>query len=252
MDQLSTEVVTETVSETMVEARQEREYTTEARGNVEEARSEAPARLHPRLYSYFEDRYEWASHYLVNGVRSREWDLLVDEPAESVFVLPFFTETFCRELIEEAEHARCWVSDRHANYPTTDMELHQIGFQHIYYDLLQRYVMPLCIYKWAIEGRGWDDMYTEMFLARYTPETQGHLGLHHDYSHMTALLNLSDPAEYEGGGTWFWRQKTLVRSPRGYLTIHPGNISHRHGARPTTRGKRYIVVAFMMNNNWRP
>jgi len=69
----------------------------------------------------------------------------------------------------------------------------------------------------------------------------------HDRADITCLIQLSDLDEYEGGGTWFRRQKQLVKSPIGYATLHPGNITHKHGARATTKGTRYIVVSFMEN-----
>ena len=56
--------------------------------------------------------------------------------------------------------------------------------------------------------------------------------------------------DYAGGGTWFWRQKYLSRPPQGYISVHPGNITHKHGARPVLSGKRYIIVSFMKNKEF--
>ena len=33
------------------------------------------------------------------------------------------------------------------------------------------------------------------------------------------------------------------------MTLHPGNITHKHGARPTTKGTRYVVVRFIKNQD---
>ena len=35
----------------------------------------------------------------------------------------------------------------------------------------------------------------------------------------------------------------------GMATLHPGNITHKHGARPTTSGTRYVVVSFITNSD---
>ena len=108
--------------------------------------------------------------------------------------------------------------------------------------------MPMCIHIWKLEGEGWDNLYAENFLAKYIPEAQGHLSFHHDMSDITALVNLSDPnTEYDGGGTYFDRAKALHRGDQGYVSVHPGRVSHRHGARPITSGSRYILVSFMTN-----
>lgn len=29
------------------------------------------------------------------------------------------------------------------------------------------------------------------------------------------------------------------------MTLHPGNITHKHGARAVTSGTRYVVVSFI-------
>ena len=204
-------------------------------------------RLHDDLYSYWDDKEQWTNKFITYSARTKEWDLIVDEPFDSCFTFPLFTEEFCKKIREEAEHSNAWTVDRHENYPTTDMLLTAIGMDEIYNDVMKEYVMQLSIYLWALEGKGWDNMNSENFLAKYKPNAQGHLSIHHDRADITCLIQLSDLDEYEGGGTWFRRQKKLVKSPIGYATLHPGNITHKHGARATTKGTRYIVVSFMEN-----
>ena len=86
------------------------------------------------------------------------------------------------------------------------------------------------------------------FLAKYTASAQGHLSLHHDNSDLTCLIQLSSMDEYEGGGTYFKRQKKLVKNGMGWATLHPGNITHRHGGRAISKGVRYILVSFITRN----
>ena len=205
-------------------------------------------KLHPELYTYYENPTEWKNRFISYSARTKEWDLITDEPFDNCFTFPLFTEEFCRMIREEAEYANSWTVDRHENYPTTDMLLNTIGMNEIYMEVLREYVMQFSTYIWALEGRGWPTMVSENFLAKYTPNAQGHLSIHHDSSDVTCLVQLSDLNEYEGGGTWFRRQKKLVKSPIGYCTIHPGNITHKHGARAVTNGTRYIIVSFMKNS----
>lgn len=203
--------------------------------------------LHPELYTYYDDPDAWKNRFITYAARTKEWELVVDEPFMNTFTFPLFTSEFCQMIREEAEHADAWTIDRHDHYPTTDMVLQTIGLHEIYMEILREYVMPVSIYMWALEGEGWDDLNSENFLARYTPDAQGHLSIHHDSSDITCLVQLSDLDEYEGGGTWFRRQKELVKNGIGYVTIHPGNITHKHGARAVTQGARYIIVSFMKN-----
>lgn len=206
-----------------------------------------PDKLHSDLYTYYDNSHEWKNRFITYAAKTKEWDLIVDEPFTNTFSFPLFTEEFCKMIREEAEYANAWTVDRHENYPTTDMVLQTIGMHDIYMEVLREFVMPLSIHMWELEGRGWDQLTSENFLARYTPNAQGHLSIHHDMSDITCLVQLSDLNEYEGGGTWFRRQKKLVKNDIGYVTLHPGNITHKHGARAVTSGKRYIIVSFMSN-----
>jgi len=206
-------------------------------------------KLHPDLYSYYDDREGWERRFLSPGVATKEWNLLYDEPLDGVACLPFFTAEFCTKIAEEAEHYNGWTTDRHEFYPTTDIVLQKIGFNDIFNELLKEYVMPMCIHMFGLDGKGWDSMRCENFLARYIPEAQGQLAIHHDASDLTALVNLSEPdVDFQGGGTWFYRQKKLYRPAKGSLSIHPGNITHKHGARCVTQGTRFIMVSFMNNH----
>jgi len=204
-------------------------------------------KLHPDLYTYYENPDEWKRRFITYSARTKEWDLITDEPFMNTFSFPLFTAEFCRMIREEAEHSDKWTYNRHEYYPTTDMVLQTIGMHGIYMEVLREYVMDMSIYMWALEGEGWDNLQSENFLARYTPNAQGHLSIHHDSSDITCLVQLSDLDEYEGGGTWFRRQRQLIKNEIGYVTIHPGNITHKHGARAVTEGARYIIVSFMKN-----
>ena len=92
-------------------------------------------------------------------------------------------------------------------------------------------------------------MNSEDFLAKYTPNAQGHLSLHHDHSNITALVTLSNFDEYKGGGTYFSHRKKLVKKSKD-MFLFILNITHKHGARATTKGTRYIIVSFMKNSSF--
>ena len=89
----------------------------------------------------------------------------------------------------------------------------------------------------------------ETFIIKYPHDAQAHLSLHHDHASITTLVNLN-PGEFEGGGTYFPRWKTLINPEEiGTMTLHPSNITHKHGARPVTKGIRYVVVSFIKNTD---
>ena len=49
---------------------------------------------------------------------------------------------------------------------------------------------------------------------------------------------------------YFPKYKYLANpSEIGMCTLHPGNITHKHGARPVTEGTRYVVVSFIKSKD---
>jgi GR25 family glycosyltransferase involved in LPS biosynthesis len=198
---------------------------------------------------YFEildtaDWEAWKAKYVNNGMLRGEFDLMVDDLTNNIYEFPLFTEKFCKEAVALSEALDKWTIDRHEHYPTNDVLLQDIGLQDAYHRVLKEVVYPLCIHLWTLEGKGWKDMFSENFLARYTTDRQSHLSLHHDFSHVTMVVKLND--EFDGGGTWFPKYNILSNPERvGVATLHPGMVTHLHGARPIYAGKRYICVSFM-------
>ena len=187
---------------------------------------------------------EWCEKYIHSMVRNGEYQLLVDEPATHIYNFPFFTKTFCDELIKLGEDQN-WTNDRHEFYPTTDNLLEVLGMDKIYNKLINQFVRPLAVWAYGLDGKSWDTLTDESFIIRYKPDEQSHLGLHHDFSDITTLVNLN-PGEFKGGGTYFPKYKVNVNPTEpGIMTLHPGNITHKHGARPVTEGTRYVVVSFI-------
>jgi len=191
---------------------------------------------------------EWKSKYVNQTISHGEYDLMVDDIGDNIYEFQLFTEKFCKEAIALAETKNKWTVGRHKFYPTNDVLLQEIGLSEAYSRVLREVVYPICIHLWKLEGSGWDTMFSENFIARYVPDRQSHLSLHHDFSHITTVVKLND--EFEGGGTWFPKYKILSNPERvGVATLHPGLVTHLHGARPIFSGTRYVCVSFMRKND---
>ncbi|MBC8397397.1 MAG: glycosyltransferase family 25 protein [Flavobacteriales bacterium] len=187
---------------------------------------------------------EWCKLYINPAILNKEYDLIIDEPAPNVYVFPFFTKRFCKQLVSLGEQYE-WTTDRHKFYPTTDNLLSVLGMEHIYNRLINDFVKPLAIDRYQLEGDTWNHLRDESFIIKYPHDQQAHLSLHHDHSNITTLVNLN-PGEFEGGGTYFPKYKCNVNPKEiGVMTLHPGNITHKHGARAVTQGTRYVVVSFI-------
>jgi len=198
-------------------------------------------RLYPELFD-ISDWEAWKKRWIHESARTKEWDLITDEPVTDVFTFPIFTKEFCEKIIQEAEHCAQWERKRHEFYPTTDMLLEKFGFDEIYHKVLVEYVYPMAKHMWQIEGKIWDDLESENFMIKYDADVQGHLSLHHDNGSISCVLALND--DFKGGGTYFWRQKKLHNGAVGHISVHPSVITHRHGGRPVEEGQRFIIVSF--------
>ena len=205
------------------------------------------------IFDYESNEEEWERKYLTPEAVSHEWDLIVDEIGHqghtNLFRWRLFSEDFCREIIQTCEDQGKWTQKRHEFYPTTDMLLDTVGLNSTYEKVLQKHCYPAAMHLYGLEGKNWDSLSGENFIIKYRSDGQPLLSLHHDYSKITYLLNLSEyGVDYEGGGTYFYRQKLLHRGEMGEMSLHPGNITHKHGARPTTKGTRYVIVSFCNTN----
>ena len=201
------------------------------------------------IFDYENNEEAWEKKYLTPSAISHEWDLIVDELGHqghtNIFKWSLFNETFCKEIIDVSETEGTWTQKRHEFYPTTDMLLDTVKLNSVYEKVLQKHCYPAAIYLYGLEGKNWDSLKGENFIIKYKSDGQPHLSLHHDFSRVTFLTNLTQHGkDYEGGGTYFARQKLLFKGDLGDVTLHPGNITHKHGARPTTKGTRYVIVSF--------
>lgn len=175
-----------------------------------------------------------------------EFDLIKDQPLDGVLHFNYTTKDWCEKVIAAAEANGIWTKERHESYPTHDMLLVDLDkdINQNYVNALDNHIKPMLIDEFTLEGEIADcDWVYECFIAKYSPTEQPRLSLHHDSAIFASVLVLNE--DFEGGGTYFSRQKKLVKGKTGEMTVHPGQITHRHGGRPVTEGTRYILVTFI-------
>lgn len=87
-------------------------------------------------------------------------------------------------------------------------------------------------------------------LGNYTAEDQGSYGWHQDFGKgpsrkLTLVLQLTDPAEYEGGNLEIFiaREPERLRKERGLITMFPCWTMHR--VTPVVQGARQTLVAWV-------
>ncbi|XP_018024064.2 procollagen-lysine,2-oxoglutarate 5-dioxygenase 1-like, partial [Hyalella azteca] len=214
-------------------------------------------KLHPDLWHVAMNREDWEARYLhPDYYKALNLSTLNELPCPDVYWFPVFSERFCTDLIETMEDYGEWsggkntderISGGYENVPTVDIHMTQIGFQQEALWILKEYIKPLA--EKVYLGYTSDARADLIFVVRYRPTEQSFLRPHHDSSTYTINVGLNRPGiDYEGGGARFIRYNCSVVDTRmGWALMHPGRLTHYHEGLQTTKGTRYILVAFIDN-----
>jgi len=174
----------------------------------------------------------------------------IEEIGENILKISIFNKEFCNYIIKECNNYGEWSKggeqyfDKRIgnieNYPTQDIQLHEIGLNDIWTHIVYKYISPLIwnYYKYSTKN------INLAFVVKYDMEVQRDLKPHHDSSTYTVNVCLNN--EFEGGGCRFIKQnKEVVNKDIGSMIIHPGKLTHYHEGIPITDGERYILVSFI-------
>jgi len=158
-------------------------------------------------------------------------------PLSKLYKLHFFSPEKCDEIIKKACDANSWTSNRHSNYPTTDIPLGDIKNLDIYKEIDE--ISSLCMNAYKLTGtiKAFD-----LFVVKYDTDGQSSLNIHRDSSVLSFVCLLSDPEDFEGGGTYYEHYDKTVKPGKGDVLFHCGKI--RHGGNKITSGKRFILIGF--------
>jgi hypothetical protein len=156
----------------------------------------------------------------------------------------------CRRIVDEAERVAAdmgWTKSRHGNYPTTDIPIVELPetLKFLRRALVER-IYPLLTAQFgdflpdASKLRVADG-----FVVKYDAAGgQTELKPHRDGSVVSFNVALNPSSDFDGGGTWFDSLNDAVRINEGEIVSHASGILH--GGNGITRGKRYILVAFVI------
>ena len=166
---------------------------------------------------------------------------MIDNPLSAHHVVPAFIHPQrCQEIVEKANAYGKWTSNRHDNYPTTDIPVQAIPDLHVDPEL-QR-IQDLCKTYYTLEPTSVITPF-DVFVVKYDAHAQNKLDVHRDHSVLSFVLLLSHPDDFEGGGTFYQTSNTTVQPEQGGLSLHCGKV--RHAGVAITKGTRYILIGFM-------
>jgi len=159
-----------------------------------------------------------------------------------------YTPDMCKYIINVSENFANnnggWTTERHVNYPTTDLPVNKIpGIFGLILETMNTVCDKIKKSYGLHDSMGIDIQ--DLFIVKYSMDAQNHLEMHHDGSFLSFNILLSNPNDFEGGGTYF--DDGLIFYPeQGDLLIHSSKINH--AGLPITKGLRYLLVGFLNIN----
>ena len=167
--------------------------------------------------------------------------------------IPIFTQQECQTIIDEAEAKASemgWTTTRHGNYPTTDLPIIELPttLEFLKLALVER-IYPLLRQQFGIflPDEGKNLRVADGFVVKYDAMGgQTELKPHRDGSVLSFNIALNPMSEFDGGGTWFQSldQDGPVKIDQGEIVSHSSSLLH--GGHAITRGKRFIIVCFVI------
>jgi len=175
----------------------------------------------------------------------------VPEHLATPYLVPaVFSISECVSLLQSLEGAG-WNKDRHQAHVTRDLPACEIACCKSDGWAFRRVMEAL---RGVADRHAYDPdgfAFRDLFFIRYdaSPGGQAGLGPHKDGSVMSFNVLLSEPSDFEGGGTQFYPDEDrpdppqVPTSAQGDMLIHAGRMLH--GAAAVTSGVRIVLVGFV-------
>jgi hypothetical protein len=169
-----------------------------------------------------------------------EQNLYLSEVAEDILHSPFLTKEFCQTLFDFAKDFDNWTTNRaDFNYSTHDCHLKTVApvFYDIISDALDEALFPRVAKWWQVNPFEVSDM----FIVKYSEQTQTKLSYHHDQSYISSSIKLND--NYSGGVLNFPHKNYDNSSLSvGDIIFWPSQVTHLHGSSSLTSGEKYSIT----------
>jgi len=178
-----------------------------------------------------------------------------EEEEQRVFVAEScLDKSECKMMIDLSEQylAGKWTTTRHYAVPTTDVPVCAIPELLKWYNAkLEEVIFPLLHAQFGIDAEATRLRVFDSFLVKYDADGgQKRLPLHNDQSSYSLTIALNDSEEYGGeGGTFFMESGRVEKTEAGGIVSFDGNCEH--SGESISRGKRYIIAAFVFSEEIR-
>jgi hypothetical protein len=156
-----------------------------------------------------------------------------------------YQSEICNWIIKESENYAKefggWTTTRHIEYQTTDLPVNKIDSIFSFVSDSFQTVIDMIKKSYYLDDNFIFNI-SDVFIVKYDANSQSELEKHKDNSEISINILLSDPSDFEGGGTHF-EDDIVYHLDKGDMLIHCGQT--KHSGVSITYGKRYILVAFI-------
>lgn len=171
---------------------------------------------------------------------------IIKEPVKEVYTMPFFSEEFCKMLMEEIKNMELLIGFS-PNYD--EMPQHRINefvLQHhakdLYISLMKIVLSKMNVVFQTLWNR--EVVAGGIQIANYNPRKISETAWHHDALSDISVVVPLNSGEYEGGGTEFFNRGKVKPLPTGNALIFP-SFTHLHRGLPVVKGDRYLLVFWL-------
>jgi len=161
-----------------------------------------------------------------------------EEVAKDILVVPFLSETQCRNIIAKSEAVGGWGAMDGDKFPAQEIRADKLGMWTDLEKAWKDYLGKVAESKWTpMEHIGLRDAFT----MRYAMDTQTSLGFHTDASLVTGSVKLNE--DYEGAELVFPHQNfSNIDVPLGHCILFPSAVTHGHKVNPLISGVKYSLT----------
>ena len=176
-------------------------------------------------------------HPDIKNLRARE----IGPKHSSIFSVKFLKPEYCKLLIQVAERYGDWNSKSKGDYGkgmTLPMDFIP-ELQKQYSNMVKKYLFPCAAKLFPTFNPTHHD---EVYILRYRADNGKQQGMeaHYDGEPLACILTLN--SEFEGGGTFYPKWGYVAKVGPGEMMLYPGGLSHLHGGRKITAGRRYVLL----------
>ncbi|CAO3640787.1 unnamed protein product [Mucor hiemalis] len=147
----------------------------------------------------------------------------------------------CQDILDICSKQTEWTTNRHSAFATTDipirtnpelLHLESLVKQRLFPELASHYGFKVS-----------DMEFRDIFLVKYSASKQRGLKIHTDGCLFSLTLLISDPKDFEGGGTYYKSIDKVLHLNQGDVAYHDARVMH--SGIDITKGTRYILVGFI-------